>query len=61
MLTINPELQGKFFEAVCQSIDPEEKSIVACFPEDAGMERACFKVYYDYLVLGNPQTLNPKP
>ncbi|KAI3439031.1 hypothetical protein D9Q98_001441 [Chlorella vulgaris] len=44
--------KGKFFEAQCTDILPEEKSIVACFPEDAGFPEACFKISYDYLVLG---------
>ena len=29
-------VQGKFFEAKCTEILPEEKAVVACFPEDAG-------------------------
>ncbi|KAI7836386.1 hypothetical protein COHA_009749 [Chlorella ohadii] len=75
--------KGKFFEAKCTDIMPEEKTIVACFPggclvlscskalfnlvlgshawkktivacfpEDAGFPEACFKIPYDYLVLG---------
>ena len=42
--------QGVFFEAVCQEIDPVEKTIKACFPADS--EEGCFKVPYDTLVLG---------
>ena len=45
-------LQGKFFEAKCTDILPEERAVVACFPEDAGFPEACFKVSYDYLVMG---------
>lgn len=45
-------LQGKYFEAVASDIDPEKKSIVACFPADAGMDECCFKMEYDILVLG---------
>ena len=30
---------------------PEEKTIVACFPEDAGFAEACFKIPYDKLVV----------
>ncbi|EFN51687.1 hypothetical protein CHLNCDRAFT_59165 [Chlorella variabilis] len=44
--------KGKFFEAQCTDILPQEKAIVACFPEDAGFPEACFKISYDYLVLG---------
>ncbi|KAL4519751.1 hypothetical protein Ndes2526B_g01679 [Nannochloris sp. 'desiccata'] len=44
--------KGKFFEAKCTEIMPEERSIVACFPEDAGFPEACFKIPYDTLVLG---------
>ena len=45
-------LQGKYFEAVASDVDPEKKSIVACFPADAGMDECCFKMEYDVLVLG---------
>ncbi|KAL3146637.1 tubulin alpha 1 [Trebouxia sp. C0010 RCD-2024] len=44
--------KGKYFEAVASDIDPEKKSIVACFPADAGMDECCFKMEYDILVLG---------
>lgn len=44
--------KGKFFEAKCTEILPDERSIVACFPEDAGFPEACFKIPYDILVLG---------
>jgi NADH:ubiquinone reductase (non-electrogenic) len=43
--------KGKFYEAKCTEILPEERCIVACFPEDAGFPEACFKVPYDILVL----------
>lgn len=43
--------KGKFFEAKCNEILPEEKSLVACFPDDAGFPEACFKLPYDILVL----------
>ena len=43
--------KGKFYEAKCTEILPEEKAIVACFPEDAGFPEACFKLPYDILVL----------
>ena len=35
-----------------QDIDPENKSLVACFPEDVGMDEACFQLEYDILILG---------
>lgn len=43
--------QGKFFEAKVCDVFPEERSIVACFPEDAGFAEACFKITYDKLVV----------
>ena len=45
-------MQGKFFEAKVTEVLPAEKSIVACFPDDAGFPEACFKISYDVLVLG---------
>ena len=44
-------VQGKFFEATVKEILPQEKTIVACFPEDAGFAEACFKIPYDKLVV----------
>lgn len=44
--------KGAYYEAECQEIIPEEKTVVACFPKDAGFPAACFKVPYDYLVVG---------
>ena len=49
-------LQGKYFEAVASDINPEEKSLVACFPADAGMDECCFKLEYDILILGKSHT-----
>lgn len=43
--------KGQYWEAVVHSIDPAAKDIVACFPKDAGLDEACFKVPYDVLVL----------
>ncbi|KAK9839229.1 hypothetical protein WJX81_002839 [Elliptochloris bilobata] len=43
--------KGKYFEAICNDIDPVERSLVACFPPEAGLDEACFKVPYDMLVL----------
>ena len=48
----NHVLQAAFFEATCQEIDPNEKTIVACFPPDSSMDESCFKIPYDMLVLG---------
>ena len=45
-------LQAAFFEALCQDINPEEKTIVACFPPGTGMDESCFKIPYDVLVVG---------
>lgn len=44
-------VQGEYFEAVCHEVYPEEQAIVACFPKDAGLDEACFKVPYDILVV----------
>jgi hypothetical protein len=43
--------KGAYFEAVCHEIDPVAKSIVCCFPADAGLDQACFKVPYDILIV----------
>ena len=52
-------LQAAFFEALCQDINPQEQTVVACFPPDSGifppasgMDESCFKIPYDILVLG---------
>jgi NADH:ubiquinone reductase (non-electrogenic) len=49
---VRTQIKGKarYFEAVCQSVDPEAKELVCCFPKDAGIDQACFKVGYDLLV-----------
>lgn len=44
--------KGKFYEAKCTEVLPDERSIVACFPEDAGFPEACFKIPYDTLIMG---------
>ena len=44
--------QGKYYEAICQDIDPKNKTIVACFPKDTGLEEACFRIPYDILIVG---------
>ncbi|CAL5221824.1 g4081 [Coccomyxa viridis] len=50
--------KAAFFEALCQDINPKEKTVVACFPPDtgifppaSGMDESCFKIPYDILVL----------
>jgi len=43
--------KGRYYEALCQSIDPEREELVCCFPKDAGLDQACFKVEYDILVV----------
>jgi hypothetical protein len=42
-------LQGRYFEAVCNKIDPVNKEITACFP---GKQQDCFTLPYDMLVVG---------
>lgn len=44
--------QAKYYEALCKEIDPIKKELVACFPMDAGLDEACFKLKFDILVLG---------
>ncbi len=44
-------LQGEFYEALCKDVDPVAKELVCCFPEDAGLDTACFKLSYDVLVV----------
>jgi NADH:ubiquinone reductase (non-electrogenic) len=31
--------KGSYFEAVCHEVDPVDKSIVCCFPADAGLDQ----------------------
>jgi NADH:ubiquinone reductase (non-electrogenic) len=42
---------------VCKAIDPVRKELVACFPKDAGLDEACFKIAYDILIIGVSYTL----
>jgi hypothetical protein len=44
--------QGEYYEAVCKAVDPIRKELVACFPADAGLDEACFKMSYDVLLVG---------
>jgi NADH dehydrogenase FAD-containing subunit len=44
-------LQGSYYEASCESIDPIRKEVTVCHPGDGGDED-CFKVPYDILVMG---------
>lgn len=44
--------KAEYFEAACTEVDPVKKEVVACFPEDTGMDKLCFRVPYDILVLG---------
>ena len=43
--------KGAYYEAECQSIDPETRTLVACFPKDAGFPQSCFRMQYDHLVV----------
>lgn len=43
--------KGEYYEAMCKDIDPIKKELIACFPADAGMDEACFKMSYDVLVM----------
>ncbi|KAG1650550.1 hypothetical protein FOA52_009119, partial [Chlamydomonas sp. UWO 241] len=44
--------KGEYYEAVCKDIDPVKKSLVCCFPKDAGFPEACFQLSYDVLIVG---------
>jgi NADH:ubiquinone reductase (non-electrogenic) len=44
--------QGDYYEAVAKAIDVQRKELVACFPKDAGLDEACFKISYDILIVG---------
>ena len=52
-------LQGKYYEAAVQSIDTNKKTLVACFPDDVGLDSACFQLEYDILVLGEFSSSDP--
>lgn len=45
-------LQGEYYEAVAKAVDVQRKELVACFPKDAGLDEACFKISYDILIVG---------
>jgi NADH:ubiquinone reductase (non-electrogenic) len=45
-------VQGDYYEAVAKAIDVQRKELVACFPKDAGLDEACFKISYDILIVG---------
>ena len=47
--------QGTYYEALCKDIDPVKKELVCCFPADAGLDVACFKISYDVLVMSVSQ------
>jgi NADH:ubiquinone reductase (non-electrogenic) len=44
-------LQGVYYEALCNDVDPVKKELVCCFPKDAGFPEACFKLSYDILIV----------
>lgn len=44
--------KGDYYEAVAKAIDVQRKELVACFPKDAGLDEACFKISYDILIVG---------
>ena len=45
-------VQGTYYEAVCQSIDPVAKTVTAAFPESSELDSGSFTLSYDVLVLG---------
>ena len=45
-------VQGTYYEAVCQSIDPVAKTVTAAFPESSERDSGSFTLSYDALVLG---------
>ena len=50
--------QGDFYEALCRDVDPVKKELVCCFPEDAGLDKACFKLSYDVLLVSVSRPLS---
>jgi hypothetical protein len=52
LVTLLTTLQGDYYEAVAKAIDVQRKELVACFPKDAGLDEACFKISYDILIVG---------
>jgi len=44
--------KGDYYEAVAKAVDVKRKELVACFPKDAGLDEACFKISYDILIVG---------
>jgi NADH dehydrogenase FAD-containing subunit len=48
----NIKQQAEYYEAVAKVVDPVKRELVACFPADAGLDEACFKISYDVLVVG---------
>jgi hypothetical protein len=34
--SLHAHTQGEYYEAICKDIDPVKKSLVCCFPKDAG-------------------------
>jgi NADH dehydrogenase FAD-containing subunit len=46
-------MQGEYYEASCQSIDPAAKELTAAFPNSSnGSAPKTFKIKYDLLVVG---------
>jgi NADH:ubiquinone reductase (non-electrogenic) len=43
--------KGDYYEAECQSIDPDTKTLTACFPKQTGLPDACFSIAYDHLIV----------
>jgi NADH:ubiquinone reductase (non-electrogenic) len=43
--------KGEYYEAECQSIDPDTKTLTACFPQHTGLPNACFNMTYDHLIV----------
>jgi len=42
--------KGQYFEAMCTKVDHKNNTVIACYPDDAGNETACFKIPYDMLL-----------
>lgn len=51
MQALHNPLQGEYYEALCKEVDTKKKELVCCFPADAGLDEACFKMTYDVLVM----------
>lgn len=51
-------LQGRYLEAACTHIEPDKRTLNACFPRHAGLASHCFSLSYDILILATGSVNN---